>query len=97
MLEWPLICICRIFHFYFQKIVLRKLKITCRRHSKQSSLLVPLQDDLSTLHSLACKMETLGLNQTRRLSQSVLHSINCPCGKPGVSTDTLLSHGSVGS
>lgn len=38
-----------------------------------------VQDELSTLYNLACKMEALGLNQTRRLVQSVALSVGCPC------------------
>lgn len=48
-----------------------------------------LQDDLNSLLSLACKMETLGLPQTEKLTGSVIYSIGCQCPTKTVSVDTL--------
>lgn len=59
---------------------------------ERSFLVIFLQDELNTLHNLAWRMKTLNLDQTKSLTNSILHSISCPCGDPVVSTNIQMLH-----
>lgn len=47
-----------------------------------------LQDLIDTLLALACKMEHSGVQDTDRVIDSVIHSINCSCADRPVSNGT---------
>lgn len=65
---------------------LRISVVTGRRRYRSftigNALVLSLQDELITLSNLVCKLETFGLNQTRRLIQSVAASVGCFCNRP---------------